>query len=83
MIEAVVTQSEKDNQWYGEFKGGNHETWWVSEGYPEDDIAVNSVIDFIAAIYETAPVEIPHPRHAATIINIKVVDKNGTILRGG
>ena len=75
MMYAVVTQSEKDDQWYAEFKSENHETWYVSEGYPstkgQNDpwrTGVNSVIDFCERIGATVPV------------NIKVVDKHGTLL---
>jgi hypothetical protein len=57
-IPAVVTQSPKDNQWYAEFKGANHETWYVSEGYPTEEIGVNSVLDFCGALGVTEPVHV-------------------------
>lgn len=66
-MNAVVTQSPKDNQWYGEFKAENHETWWVSEGYPIDGLGVNSVTEFCERIGATVP------------IHVKVIDKYGTV----
>lgn len=66
-MNAVVTQSEKDGQWYVEFKAKNNETWYVSEGYPTDRIAIQSVLDFCERMGATATV------------HIKVFNKSGAI----
>ncbi len=68
MMEAVITQSEKDSQWYAEFKGGNHETWFVSEGYPTIEIGTQSVFDFCERIGATSQ------------LHVKTIGKDGSLI---